>query len=225
MSKLTEKDLTQELLKEMFDYHEDGYLVWKERPITHFDTESNWKRFNTPNRGVRAGYFNKRTDSNREGFGYYRVGITLKGLGFTIGHFKLHRLIFAYHHGYFPELVDHKDNYTTNNKIDNLRSATLQQNGFNSAPNYNKKYKGVSYFKSRGVYRASLHVREDTYFLGNYKNEDEAAQSYNIACKRLYEDYSLLNNTPFPEDKVTLKGKFWEQILPKLLREKEIKIV
>lgn len=33
---LKEKDLTQKTVKECFDYHEYGYLIWKYRPDYHF---------------------------------------------------------------------------------------------------------------------------------------------------------------------------------------------
>ena len=46
--------------------------------------------------------------------------------------FVAHKLIFAYHHGWIPPLVDHIDGDTTNNKIENLRAATVAENQYNS---------------------------------------------------------------------------------------------
>lgn len=91
METLREHHLSKELLRELFDYHEDGYLIWKERPLSHFNNASDANRFNTPNQGNVVGYFNKRTDSKREGFGYWKTAISMKGKGFKRGNFRVKR--------------------------------------------------------------------------------------------------------------------------------------
>lgn len=60
--------------------------------------------------------------------------------------YYLHRVIFLYHHGYMPELIDHIDGDRYNNKIDNLREATQQQNCLN------KKHHVNSSSKCKNVY-------------------------------------------------------------------------
>jgi hypothetical protein len=45
--------------------------------------------------------------------------------------FGIHRVIYAMHHGFMPEIVDHIDGNPSNNNIQNLRSATKSQNGMN----------------------------------------------------------------------------------------------
>ena len=103
--------LTQELVKELFDYHEDGYLIWK----------------------VKTAICNKIGDiagSNSKG-DYSRVRIFGK-------RHAVHRIIFLWHKGYLPEgIVDHRDRRIDNNKIDNLRDATLQCNQRNRKLNSN----------------------------------------------------------------------------------------
>lgn len=48
------------------------------------------------------------------------------------GHvFKLHQLIYLYFYGYIPNVIDHRDNDRTNNKIENLREVTQAQNCLN----------------------------------------------------------------------------------------------
>lgn len=44
----------------------------------------------------------------------------------------LHRMIFLWHHGYLPKTIDHIDGDRLNNKIENLREVTQQQNCLNS---------------------------------------------------------------------------------------------
>jgi hypothetical protein len=45
--------------------------------------------------------------------------------------YTLHRLIFIYHHGYAPKIIDHINNDRSDNRIENLREATQQQNCLN----------------------------------------------------------------------------------------------
>ena len=44
---------------------------------------------------------------------------------------RLQRMIFLYHHGYLPICVDHIDGDVLNNKIENLRAATVHENCLN----------------------------------------------------------------------------------------------
>lgn len=46
--------------------------------------------------------------------------------------YKNHRIIFFLKHGYCPDIIDHIDNNTENNRIDNLREATICQNEMNT---------------------------------------------------------------------------------------------
>lgn len=45
-----------------------------------------------------------------------------------------HQIKFALAHGWLPPHVDHKDRNRRNNKLDNLRAATAQQNSWNRGP-------------------------------------------------------------------------------------------
>ena len=58
------------------------------------------------------------------GAGYEQVKIGKKT-------YRSHRVIFAMHHGYMPEMLDHVDGNKLNNRVENLREATNQQNQFN----------------------------------------------------------------------------------------------
>ena len=53
--------------------------------------------------------------------------------------YALHRLVFMYHHGYFPEIVDHIDNNRENNSVENLRETTQQMNCLNRVTHINSK--------------------------------------------------------------------------------------
>jgi hypothetical protein len=45
---------------------------------------------------------------------------------------QLHRMVFLHQNGYLPEVTDHVDGDRLNNKIENLRAVTQQQNCLNS---------------------------------------------------------------------------------------------
>ena len=75
-----------------------------------------------------------------KGTGYIHVKIKAKA-------HKAHRLVFLYHHGYLPDFVDHIDGDKTNNKIENLRAATKEENCRNQKIRSTNKsgYKGVKW--------------------------------------------------------------------------------
>lgn len=65
-----------------------------------------------------------------------------------------HRIIFFLHFGYCPEIIDHIDGIRTNNRISNLRAATLSQNNCNTKlrKDNSSGHKGVS-LRSKGKYQ------------------------------------------------------------------------
>lgn len=99
------KTLPQKTIKNLFEYLPYGHLVWKQRVSP------------TAGAGDFAGYF----DTSR---GYWKVGIAGKT-------HLLHRIIYAYHTGIWPRIVDHKDRDTSHNRIENLRSATFKESAIN----------------------------------------------------------------------------------------------
>jgi hypothetical protein len=92
--------------------------------------------------------------------------------------YKSHRLIFMLHHGYMPEFIDHIDNDRLNNKIENLRPATKQQNCWNRTINKNNKsgIKGVSWCKLTKKWKVQGRVDKKVVHLGVYPTLEEAAK-------------------------------------------------
>jgi hypothetical protein len=64
------------------------------------------------------------TCSPTKGQFYLRIGINGKP-------YPLHRMIFLHQHGYLPKVTDHIDGDRFNNRIENLREVTQQQNCLN----------------------------------------------------------------------------------------------
>ena len=69
-----------------------------------------------------------------------------------------------------PSYVDHIDGDKTNNKIENLREATVSQNRFNSKLQSNNKsgVKGVHFNKNYKKWIAQITVNYKVLYLGSY---------------------------------------------------------
>ena len=114
-----------------------------------------------------------------------------------------HRYIWEIHNGTIPKglMIDHKDRNTLNNKLDNLRLATREQNAQNRRPPSNclSKYKGVlnSVNKQkndcREPWRVGIMKDGVTYTKRGFKTEEEAALHYNIKAKEFFGEFAYLN--------------------------------
>jgi len=144
-------------IKSLFSY-EDGYLV-------RIKNVSSRARI-----GGVAGTLNKR--------GYLQVRI--EGRIFLV-----HRLIFAYHKNYFPEFIDHIDGNPLNNKIENLRACTKNENCRNSkTPMTNKSgVKGVHWCKNRNKWVSQIWVNNRPISLGGFDDLSEAEEIVRQARK------------------------------------------
>lgn len=118
--------------------YDNGKLIWK---------DSKRKRSAT------AGYINSR--------GY--VVINIESV-----RYKAHRLIYIMHFGFAPEVIDHINGNRSDNRIENLRPATLSKNQFNSKIRTNNKTgcKNVRYDKSKKKYIVTFQINNKikTYF-------------------------------------------------------------
>ena len=141
---MADQHLTKEILNFLFDY-KDGQLIWK------FTLGSKSPK------GSVAGSL--RHD------GYIKVGISGKN-------YLIHRLIFMWHHGYFPQIVDHIDGNNKNNRIENLRPATNAENCQNQKlPKDNTSgYKNVSWNKLKRRWVVSLRINKTIKNFGYFKD-------------------------------------------------------
>jgi hypothetical protein len=160
--------ITQELVRELFDY-KDGMLFWKKRTAQCVKI------------GTRAGHL-KLDD-------LYRL-VRVKGK-----HIYEHKVIFLWHKGYLPKVVDHEDTNRLNNNIENLREATRRQNNCNrsSAKGSSSKYLGVHKIIGRNAFQAAIRVNRKPIHLGNFKSENEAALAYNRGAVKYHGEFANLN--------------------------------
>lgn len=99
-----------------------------------------------------------------------------KVIGINHTYYFIHRLVFFYHKGYFPKFVDHINGNKGDNRIENLREATKSQNGQNRKVSKNSVsgIKGVTWVASRKNWKAQISVDNKKYYLGQFKNLEDA---------------------------------------------------
>ena len=139
---MTKEIITQDYVKQLFEYR-DGELFWKV------------KHSRSVLIGKKVGTKTKR--------GYFQLTINKKM-------YLTHRIIFLMHHGYLPKYLDHIDGNPSNNKIENLRAATLNQNQYNTKLNKNNNsgYKGVSWCESTNNWRVRIQVNKVSKLIGYF---------------------------------------------------------
>lgn len=147
--------LTQERLKELLDYDpETGVFVWKVGKGSRAQA------------GQRAGC--------GDGKGYTQIKIDKKL-------YLAHRLVWFYAHGRWPkEEIDHINRVKNDNRIDNLREVTHQQQQFN------KGAKGYYWSKWAKKWMARIKLNGKMKYIGYYDTEEEASAAYLAAKKELH---------------------------------------
>ena len=91
--------------------------------------------------------------------------------------------------------IDHINHNGLDNRKNNLRICTRQQNFFNSLKRKkgSSQYKGVCYFKPRNTWQARITYNYKTFCLGYFKKEIDAALAYNKTAQDLFKEYAQLN--------------------------------
>ena len=151
--------LTQEQLKELFDYDAaTGHLIWK------VDRGTNKMK------GKIAGYVNVQ--------GYRDVSVNR-----VI--YREHRIIWMWHFGKMPLLeIDHINSNKSDNRIENLRKANRSENGQNiKKAQLNNKIGFLGVYKSKNKWRARIQVNCKKIHIGLFDTPEEAHQAY-LAKKR-----------------------------------------
>lgn len=107
--------------------------------------------------------------------GYWQVGLDGK-------RYQAHRIIFAMHHGFLPEQVDHIDGDKLNNKIENLRQATNAQNHWNTGIRSTNKsgVKGVCWNKQSRKWRALCRVNGRQQHVGDFATIQDAEAALTV---------------------------------------------
>tara|TARA_R110000772_G_scaffold2089_3_gene7252 strand:+ start:124 stop:612 length:489 start_codon:yes stop_codon:yes gene_type:complete len=131
---------------------------------------------------------NNKEFGSKSSNGYLRGKVNSKS-------YAIHRLIWLMKFGDFPLLqLDHVNRNRLDNRMSNLREASNAQNNINKPPK--GKFKGVSFEKSRGKFRAYTTKGGKTVHIGRFDCELEAAKAYDKRVREIFGEFAYLN---FPE--------------------------
>lgn len=92
--------------------------------------------------------------------------------------------------------VDHINGNKLDNRRENLRICTQQQNSRNKKVQRNSKtgIKGVKYMHREKKYQARIMVNYKSISLGYFKTAKEAGRAYDVAALRYFGDFARLNH-------------------------------
>lgn len=164
--RIIKEELTVERLRELLAYDANtGEFTWR---VSCKGT----------NAGDRAG-----TDSD-EGRRHITIGYAS---------FKAHRLAWFYIYGTWPKrLIDHINGNPADNRIENLREATVRENMYNQrrAHKHNKTgVLGVQWRPTRNKFRARIVVAGKEIHLGHFDTVEKAQAAY-LEAKHTHHQFS-----------------------------------
>lgn len=112
----------------------------------------------------------------------------------------LHRVVWYLHYGCWPDRIDHINGNKEDNRIENLRECTQQQNCFNRAVKKENScgFKGVSWCKTNKRWAAQVGANEKRKHLGLYDCPADAATVYNFVADQYHGTFARLNAVPQP---------------------------
>jgi len=103
--------------------------------------------------------------------GYRRVQIDNK-------QYREHQLVFLYHYGYIPKVIDHINRDTKDNRIENLRDSSYSLNSRNKVYKGKSKYRGLYQDKNTGKWVVRGRKDGKTIRIGSYSSEQEAGEAF-----------------------------------------------
>lgn len=161
--------VTQEMLLSHLNY-DGGKIYWRARGYGKFD-----KQF----AGKEAGCTTKH--------GY-------KLMSYNGGNILVHVAIWIMLKGDVPENmeIDHINNNPLDNRIENLRLATRNQNCHNTRMRSDNTsgIKGVVWNKDNNNWRARIYINNNKIEIGSFNTIDEARIAINSARKKLHGEYA-----------------------------------
>lgn len=159
-----------------------GVLVWLERPARHFASPKI--------HAVRNAKFAGRTAGTIHCQNGRPIAVVVKLDGRRL---LAHRVIWKIMTGADPpNMIDHRNLDPTDNKWDNLRSATRSQNRCNSLGQGRSGIKGVQPAPS-GRWQAYIQDGNKNY-LGTFPTVEEAQEAYASAASRLHGEFANIGH-------------------------------
>lgn len=152
-----------------------GVLSWLNRPLEHFRSPRGYNTWNTKWSGKEAGYIAPT--------GYRKLSLDAHP-------YLAHRLIYKLVTGIDPPRLDHRNQNTIDNRWNNLRPASQQQNSHNRATRRDSVtgIKGV-HQSPAGHYVALIWVNERKVWLGTFPTAEAAHAAYCEAAKAHFGEF------------------------------------
>ena len=109
--------------------------------------------------------------------------------------FQAHRLVWLWVYGEWPKYeIDHINGNPSDNRIENLRDVTRSVNGENQRAAMVDSRSGIlgaTWVESRQRYHVAIKAKGKHYFIGSFKDQDQARDAYVTAKRKLHEGNTL----------------------------------
>lgn len=159
-------ELTQQRLHELLRYNPaTGDFYWKVQ---------------TNSRALVGMVAGKNSISGPPNNGYKVINVDKKT-------YRAHNLVWFYFHGTWPtKVLDHINGNPLDNRIENLRDVTRQQNSWNlqkAKRNSKSGYLGVCWRPTKKKWKAEIRINGKKVWLGHFDTAQEASDAYQRAKK------------------------------------------
>ena len=118
--------------------------------------------------------------------GYSLISLCKEGKRKSFSVHKLVAIVFLGHTPYgHKEVVDHINNISTDNRVENLQLITARQNTSKDKKGYSSKYVGVGWVKNNTKWSSRIAIKYKDIHLGYFDDEYEAHIQYQKALNNL----------------------------------------
>ena len=118
--------------------------------------------------------------------GYFQANL---GKDSIVKTFKIHKLVAIAFLNHIPngydEVVDHIDNDSKNNNVNNLQLITQRENTSKDKKGCSSKYTGVSMSKGSNKWEARIRIDGYKKYLGKFNCELEASNAYQLELSKI----------------------------------------
>lgn len=155
------------------------------RELLHYDPETGIFRWSKNRRNVVAGTVAGSPTSD----GYRQICVDMN-------RYRAHRLAWLYVYDEWPGgCIDHINQIKTDNRISNIRVASVSQNSFNTTIRSlnTSGFKGVSFHKIRNKWQARSTINGKAKSLGLFDTAIQASEAYENYAKKHHGEFFCSN--------------------------------